>query len=70
MKQPSRYRLGIDIGGTFTDFTLIDTEHGTASGIKVPTVPAAPSRAWPPGCACCARSAGSICPKHSTSCTA
>ena len=44
MKQPSRYRLGIDIGGTFTDFTLIDTERGTASGIKVPTVPAAPEQ--------------------------
>lgn len=44
MKQPSRYRLGIDIGGTFTDFTLIDAERGTASGIKVPTVPAAPEQ--------------------------
>lgn len=37
-----RYRLGIDIGGTFTDFTLVDVEQGTSLGIKTPTVPAAP----------------------------
>lgn len=37
-----KYRLGIDIGGTFTDFTLIDAEHGTATGIKTPTVPLHP----------------------------
>ena len=44
MKQPSRYRLGIDIGGTFTDFTLVDTQAGTTTGIKVPTVPAHPEQ--------------------------
>lgn len=32
-----KYRLGIDIGGTFTDFTLIDTEDGSSIGIKSPT---------------------------------
>lgn len=44
MKQPSRYRLGIDIGGTFTDFTLVDTENNETVGIKVPTVPAHPEQ--------------------------
>lgn len=44
MSQPSRYRLGIDIGGTFTDFTLIDAETRSATSLKVPTVPAHPER--------------------------
>ncbi len=44
MKQPSRYRLGIDIGGTFTDFTLVDTQKSETRGIKVPTVPAHPEQ--------------------------
>lgn len=38
----SRYRIGVDIGGTFTDFAVHDTETGELSGIKVPTVPQAP----------------------------
>ena len=37
-----RYRLGIDIGGTFTDFTLVDLETNTTVGIKTPTVPMHP----------------------------
>ena len=37
-----RYRIGIDIGGTFTDFALHDTETNTLTGLKVPTVPASP----------------------------
>lgn len=44
MSQPSRYRLGIDIGGTFTDFTLVDAEEGSTTSLKVPTVPAHPER--------------------------
>ena len=34
-----RYRLGIDIGGTFTDFALFDTERGELLGLKVPSTP-------------------------------
>jgi N-methylhydantoinase A len=34
------YRLGIDIGGTFTDFSLLDQHTGRLIGYKSPTVPA------------------------------
>ena len=34
-----RHRLGIDIGGTFTDFSLFDTETGQLLGLKVPSTP-------------------------------
>ncbi len=35
----ARYRLGIDIGGTFTDFSLLDQATGRLIGYKSPTVP-------------------------------
>jgi N-methylhydantoinase A len=38
------YRLGIDIGGTFTDFALLDEATGAVTGFKAPTVPADPAR--------------------------
>jgi N-methylhydantoinase A len=38
------YRLGIDIGGTFTDFSLFDEGTGELVGFKSPTVPADPAR--------------------------
>ena len=38
------YRLGIDIGGTFTDFSLLDEATGELSGFKSPTVPGDPGR--------------------------
>ena len=31
--------LGIDIGGTFTDFTLYDAERDRVVGLKVPSTP-------------------------------
>jgi N-methylhydantoinase A len=34
-----RYRLGIDIGGTFTDFACFDTRTGAVLGLKVPSTP-------------------------------
>ncbi len=34
-----RYWLGIDIGGTFTDFSLFDTASGALIGLKVPSTP-------------------------------
>lgn len=36
------YRIGIDVGGTFTDFLLVD-EHGETEIYKVPSTPADPS---------------------------
>ncbi|WP_222912869.1 hydantoinase/oxoprolinase family protein [Natrinema sp. SYSU A 869] len=37
------YTLGMDIGGTFTDFTLVDRESGTVTIDKEPTTPANPA---------------------------
>src|SRR5258706_982237 len=34
-----RFWLGIDIGGTFTDFAVFDTETGGLIGLKVPSTP-------------------------------
>lgn len=38
-----RYRVGIDVGGTFTDVVLVDEASGEILVAKVPTVPADPS---------------------------
>ena len=35
----ARHWLGIDIGGTFTDFALFDTQTGELLGLKVPSTP-------------------------------
>ncbi|WP_226482688.1 hydantoinase/oxoprolinase family protein [Natrinema amylolyticum] len=37
------YTLGMDIGGTFTDFTLVDRESGSVTIDKEPTTPANPA---------------------------
>jgi N-methylhydantoinase A len=39
------YRIGFDVGGTFTDFTLHDTMTGALHHFKLPTTPADPSEA-------------------------
>jgi N-methylhydantoinase A len=39
------YRLGIDIGGTFTDFSLLDESSGRIAVLKTPSVPAKPEQA-------------------------
>jgi N-methylhydantoinase A len=39
----SAYRLGIDIGGTFTDGALVDETTGEISIVKVPTTPVDPA---------------------------
>ncbi len=41
----ARYRIGIDIGGTFTDFSLLDEETGAIRVLKMPSEPAAPEKA-------------------------
>ena len=38
-------RIGIDVGGTFTDFTMIDERVGTVAFHKVPSTPIDPSEA-------------------------
>jgi 5-oxoprolinase (ATP-hydrolysing) len=38
-----RYRIGLDIGGTFTDFVLVDDETGAVRLHKCLTTPQAPS---------------------------
>ncbi len=37
------YRLGVDVGGTFTDLLLINEETGETHSAKVPSTPADPS---------------------------
>lgn len=37
------YRIGVDVGGTFTDISLLDDEHGRLYLFKVPTTPDDPS---------------------------
>jgi N-methylhydantoinase A len=43
--------VGVDIGGTFTDFMLYDTESGGVHVHKVPSTPAEPERAMVTGLA-------------------
>jgi N-methylhydantoinase A len=37
------YRIGVDVGGTFTDVILVSTVSGEVTATKVPTTPADPS---------------------------
>lgn len=39
------YRLGIDIGGTFTDFSLLEEATGALTVFKTPSVPSKPEQA-------------------------
>ena len=43
MTTPSRYRIGFDIGGTFTDFILLDTQRNDIRLHKCLTTPHDPS---------------------------
>lgn len=38
-----RWRIGVDVGGTFTDLAVLDTSNGELSVHKVPTTPRDPS---------------------------
>ena len=40
----TQYRLGIDAGGTFTDFALVDDQTGALAVHKQLTTPADPSQ--------------------------
>lgn len=52
------YRLGVDVGGTFTDLIVIDEESGRAVREKVPSTPDDPSRAVVAGARQLCESAG------------
>src|SRR5690606_32150390 len=45
------YRIGIDVGGTFTDFTMVDEQAGAVHFHKVPSTPHDPSEAIQQGIA-------------------
>ena len=45
------YRIGVDVGGTFTDFTLLGEESGMVRYVKVPSTPRDPSEAIQAGVA-------------------
>jgi N-methylhydantoinase A len=42
---PARFRVAVDIGGTFSDFVILDESSGEVSILKVPSTPADPSLA-------------------------
>jgi N-methylhydantoinase A len=44
VQSPQRIRIGIDIGGTFTDLQILDDETGALHSYKTPTTPDDPSR--------------------------
>ena len=43
-EEGSRSRIGIDVGGTFTDFVLANMATGQMIRFKEPSVPADPSK--------------------------
>src|SRR5690349_4532300 len=43
------FHVAVDVGGTFTDVVLQDTERGTLWTAKVPTTPADPSQGFMTG---------------------
>ena len=45
------YHVGVDTGGTFTDFVALDVATGDIHALKVPSVPADPARAVAAGLA-------------------
>lgn len=42
--EQTRYRIGVDIGGTFTDFSIYDLATGRLHSFKTPTVPLSPAQ--------------------------
>jgi N-methylhydantoinase A len=66
----ARYRIGVDIGGTFTDFSVYETESGRVFGLKSPTIPHDPVEGLAVGCSCWRKNTMCGWPRSSTSCTA
>ena len=44
MKHQARYRVGVDVGGTFTDAVAFDTADGSLRWAKAPSTPDEPAR--------------------------
>ena len=44
-----RYRIGVDVGGTFTDLVLLEEESGRVATAKVPSTPRDPALAFVDG---------------------
>jgi N-methylhydantoinase A len=44
-----RYRIGVDVGGTFTDLVLLEEESGRVATAKVPSTPRDPALAFVEG---------------------
>jgi N-methylhydantoinase A len=55
---PPRYRIGIDVGGTFTDFVVAEMASGQLAFHKQPSVPTDPSASVERGLAALAAEAG------------
>lgn len=55
---PGRYRIGIDVGGTFTDFVMADLKVGGLVFHKEPSIPSDPSQAVANGVAALLERAG------------
>ena len=49
------YMIGVDVGGTFTDFSVFDQETGELFNYKDSSTPADPSKAIVKRCAGCIR---------------
>jgi N-methylhydantoinase A len=64
------YRLGVDVGGTFTDFLLFNEDSGETFTAKVPSTPEDSSIGVLNGVARICDESGSIRPRSSWSCTA
>jgi N-methylhydantoinase A len=57
---PADYRIGIDVGGTFTDFVLLDPASGRLVHHKEPSTPHDPSAAVESGIAALLARAGAV----------
>ncbi len=55
---PARCRLGVDVGGTFTDLLLVDQASGATRIAKVPSTPADQSEGFMAGLAALGEAAG------------
>ena len=43
-REPARYRIGVDVGGTFTDAVVFDAADGSLRWAKAPSTPDEPAR--------------------------